>query len=181
MKKLNILFILILLSGSGIAFTIGLAGETTVYIVRHAEKESSDPKNQDPDLSREGKERAMALALMLKGKKIDAAFASKYKRTSQTISSAAKNNGIQVQIYEAHDLQGPADLIKSKYNGQKVLVAGHSNTVLELLEALGAKRPVSALTEEDYDFFFELKIDRFGKTVLSTQRYGKEHHKTVLK
>lgn len=180
MKKLNILFILLLLAGSGIALTHVISRETTVYIVRHGEKESSDPKNQDPDLSKEGKERAQALAFMLKDEKIDVAFATKYKRTNQTISPTAKSNRIQIQLYEANDFQGLAELIKSKYRNRKVLIAGHSNTVLELLDAFGTKRPVPALTEDDYDFLFELKIDRFGKVVLNTHRYGKEHHKTVI-
>ncbi|HQS07084.1 MAG TPA: phosphoglycerate mutase family protein, partial [Daejeonella sp.] len=57
---------------------------TTIYIVRHAEKDVSDPKNQDPELSSEGMERAEALADKLKEIKLDAAFATKYKRTSQT-------------------------------------------------------------------------------------------------
>ena len=182
MRKLGIFFTLLLLAGLGFAFTVvTLSGETTVYIVRHAEKESSDPKNPDPDLSVEGKERAKALAERLRAEKINAAFATKYKRTNQTIAPAASARGIQIQIYEASDFKGIADLIKSKYIKRKVLIAGHSNTVLDLVEALGAERPVPALTEEDYDFFFELKIDRFGKVVLNTQRYGKEHHKTVLK
>ena len=181
MKKLNILFTLLLLAGSGIALTNGISRETTIYIVRHGEKESSDPKNQDPDLSKEGRERAEALALILKGEKIDAAFATKYKRTNQTITPAAKNSEIPIQLYVANDFQGLADLIKTKYSKRKVLIAGHSNTVLELVEAFGAKRPVPALTEEDYDFLFEIKIERLGKVVLNTRRYGKEHHKTVIK
>lgn len=180
MKRLSIFIILFLLVGLGFAFTFSVSGEITVYIVRHAEKESSDPKNQDPDLSVEGKERAEALALKLKDKKITAAFATKYKRTNQTLSPSAKNNGIEVQIYGANDSKGLAELIKSKYNKKKVLIAGHSNTVLDLVEAFGGKRPVPALSEEDYDFFFELKIDRSGKVFLSTQRYGKTHHKTEL-
>ena len=44
-------------------------GITTIYIVRHAEKDVSDPKNQDPELSVEGRERAEALANKLKGVK----------------------------------------------------------------------------------------------------------------
>lgn len=181
MKKLNTLIILLLLAGSGIAFTIGISRETTIYIVRHGEKESSDLKNQDPNLSKEGKERAEALALVLKDVKIDAAFATKYKRTSQTILPSLIKNRIQIQLYEAHDFQGLANVIKSKYNNRTVLVGGHSNTVLEILEALGAKRPVPEIDDEDYDFLFEIKIDRFGKVILHTHRYGTEHHKTLLK
>ena len=50
------------------------AQKTTIWVVRHAEKDTSDPKDKDPDLSPEGKERAEALAKYLKGEKLDSIF-----------------------------------------------------------------------------------------------------------
>ncbi|MDP3467144.1 MAG: phosphoglycerate mutase family protein [Daejeonella sp.] len=156
-------------------------GITTIFIVRHAEKDVSDPKNEDPELSVEGRERAEALAGKLNEIKLDAAFATKYKRTTQTAYYAAKNSNIQIQTYDGHDFTGIAELVKSKHSGQRVLIVGHSNTVLELLESFGASRPLTALTDEDYDFFFELKIDPHGKAKLISQQYGKAHHSSTIK
>jgi len=178
----NIKFILILfLAIVALSCRTDDPGLTTIYIVRHAEKDVSDPKNQDPELNIEGRERAKALAIKLEVTKLDAAFATKYKRTRQTASYAANNNKLEIQNYDAQDFAGVSELVKTKHSGQKVLIVGHSNTVLELLEAFGAQRPLAALFDDDYDFFFELTIDSKGKVNLRTMRYGKAHHSSVIR
>lgn len=179
MNKIKILFIVLLAAGA-LSCRTDLPGNTTIYIVRHAEKDVSDPKNQDPELSAEGRERADALANKLKDIKLDAAFATKYKRTIQTAYNSAKSSNIEVQTYEAHDSRGIAELVKTKFTKKKVLIIGHSNTVFKLLEAFGVRRPLAALTDEDYDFFFELNIDPKGKAELRTQHYGKAHHSSII-
>lgn len=151
---------------------------TTVYIVRHAEKDMSDTKNQDPDLNELGKKRVLALNEKLKNEKIDAVFSSKYKRTYQTGVGVAEKNGLKVQEYEAHDFQAISDLIKSKYKNKKVLILGHSNTVLELIEAFGAERPFKAMTDGEYDFFFEVKLGNKGKGQLRLSQFGEAHRST---
>lgn len=156
-------------------------GITTIYIVRHAEKDVSDPRNQDPELSVEGKERAGALASKLKEIKLDAVFATKYKRTSQTAYNSAKKSNVEIQTYDAQDFRGIAELVITKHIGHKVLIVGHSNTVLELIETFGVRRPLASLSDEDYDFFFVLKINSGGKAELRTERYGKAHHSNTIK
>lgn len=180
MNKTKILLILFL-AVSALSSRIDLPGNTIIYIVRHAEKDVSDAKNQDPELSDEGRERAVELANKLKKIKLDAAFSTKYKRTRQTAYLSAKNNNIEVQTYEAQDFRGIVELVKTKFPKKKVLIVGHSNTVLELLEAFGARRPLAVMKDEDYDFFFEVKIDPEGKVALKTKHYGKAHHICSLK
>lgn len=179
MKKIKIVLILFL-AVVALSCRTDAPGITTIYIVRHAEKDVSDPKNQDPELSVEGRERAEALAGSLKKIKLDAAFATKYKRTSQTAFLCAKNSNIEIQIYDAHDFRGIRELVQTNHRGQKILIVGHSNTVLELAEAFGASRPLAALSDDDYDFLFELKIDSKGKAELKTQHYGKAHHSSTI-
>jgi hypothetical protein len=53
--------------------------------------------------------------------------------------------------------------------------------VLELVEAFGATRPLDVLRDDDYDFFFEVKIDNMGKAILNVEQYGKPHRSSVLK
>lgn len=168
--------IILLLAAVSFGCRIDTKPITTIFIVRHAEKDISDPKNQDPELSAEGRERAEALAGKLKQIKLDAVYATKYKRTGETAYSSAKNSNVEVQTYDAQDFRGIAELVKTKHKGQKVLIIGHSNTVLELLEAFGASRPIVSLSDDDYDFFFELRIGSNGKTVLKAKHYGKVHH-----
>jgi len=179
MKKIKIGLILFL-AVVVLSCRTDVPGITTIYIVRHAEKDVSDHKNQDPELSVEGRERAEALAGRLKRIKLDAAFGTKYKRTSQTAFLCAKNSNIEIQTYDAHDFRGITELVKTKHRGQKILIVGHSNTVLELVEAFGASRPLAVLSDDDYDFLFELKIDSKGKAELKTQHYGKAHHSSTI-
>lgn len=180
MKNLKILFI-VLMAASTLCCSMSMPGKTTIYIVRHAEKDTSDPKDQDPELNAEGRDRAIALAQKLKNEKLDGVFSTKFKRCNQTLTQAALNNDLEIQIYEAHDFKGIAELINTKYKNRKVLIAGHSNTVLELLEAFKVERPLAALKDDDYDLFFEISIDKTGKADVRTERYGKAHHSTMLK
>ncbi|WP_395808026.1 SixA phosphatase family protein [Daejeonella sp.] len=178
MKKILICFVLLI---GSISFGISLPESTTVYIVRHAEKDTSDPKNSDPELSEVGKLRAIDLAEKLKAEKIDAVFSTKYKRTSQTASIVSRNNGLIIQNYDGQNFRILSDLIKKNYKNQRILIVGHSNTVLELVEAFGATRPLDLLRDNDYDFFFEVKIDNMGKAILNVKQYGKQSRSSVLK
>jgi 2,3-bisphosphoglycerate-dependent phosphoglycerate mutase len=163
------------------ACSTAVPSSTTIYIVRHAEKDVSDPKNQDPDLNVEGKLRVLALNEKLKNEKIDAVFSSKFKRTIKTGLDIAKSNKLVVQEYDAHKYKELSDLVKTKFKNKNVLIIGHSNTVLELIESFGATRSLGALTDDDYDFFFEVKIDHMGKVALSTSQYGKPHRNSTIK
>lgn len=178
MKKTIFLLMLTIWS---YACSTAIPSSTTIYIVRHAEKDVSDPKNQDPDLNVEGKLRVLALNEKLKNEKIDAVFSSKFKRTIKTGLDIAKSNKLVVQEYDAHKYKELSDLVKTKFKNKKVLIIGHSNSVLELIESFGAIRPLGALTDDDYDFFFEVKIDHMGKVALSTSQYGKPHRNSIVK
>lgn len=178
MKKT--LFIL-LLSICSYSCSNALPNTTIIYIVRHAEKDVSDPKNQDPDLSDIGKLRAKDLNERLKSQKIDAVFSTKFKRTKKTGEGVAERNGIDIREYEAHNFKVLSDLVKTEFQNKNVLIIGHSNTVLEIIESFGAVRPIAALTDSDYDFLFELKIDQMGKVALNTSRYGQKNHSTEIK
>ena len=156
------------------------AKETVVYIVRHAEKDTSDVKNNDPDLNAEGKERARALNQFLKKEKIAAVFSTEYKRTMQTAAPVAQRNGIPVKTYDAKDPQAIARLIKSEYADRITLITGHSNTILELVKAFGLTPPVDELKDDDYDLIFKITIHKNGEQSLKTQRFGKPHHSTEI-
>lgn len=159
---------------------IPVAKDTVIYIVRHAEKDASDAKNNDPDLSAEGRERAEALNSLLAKEKLSAVYSTKYKRTTQTAAPLAQRNGVPVKTYEANDPSGVAQLIKRDFLNKKVLIVGHSNTILEIVKAFGENPPVDKLNDDDYDLLFTIIIDKKGSTTLRAQRFGKSHHSTEL-
>lgn len=145
---------------------------TTVYLVRHAEKDIANPSDQDPGLTAEGEARAEALRATLEGQKIDALYATKYKRTQNTLKPMANARNLDIQIYEAHDFNGMGSKIKNEHAGKAVVIAGHSNTILPMIEVLGAKRPVPDISDSQYDYLFKVSVGPDGAATVETMKFG---------
>ena len=105
----------------------------------------------DPDLSDAGRARAASLSAMLKDAKIAAVFTSEYKRTRQTAEPVAKAAGLDIVQTPSKD----TNALAAKVNAARgnVLVVGHSNSVPELLKALGVTETVE-IAETDFDNLF---------------------------
>lgn len=169
MKKL----LFLLLMAVGLQQTLYAQKTLKVWIVRHAEKDVSDPKDRDPDLSSQGAERAEALKKELRGQKIDSIFSTDYKRTKLTGFPLADITGISIKTYEPTKADELVKSLKENATGKKILIIGHSNTVLELIEAFGAKRPVPSVSDDEYDYLFSLTI-KGDKVDVKTDKYGKK-------
>jgi broad specificity phosphatase PhoE len=146
---------------------------TIVYVVRHAEKNTGDPSEKDPDLSPIGYQRAEALRERLASVQVSAAFATPYRRNQLTLTPLAKAQGIDLQSYEAQEYTALVKAILDSYRGKTVVVAGHSNSVLEIIEAFNIKRPLPSLSDQDYDFLFRIRIPRKGQATVQVMHYGK--------
>lgn len=141
---------------------------TVAYIVRHAEKATTPP--EDPTLTAEGQAHAVALADRLGAQPIVAVFSTDTTRTRQTAAPLAEKLGLTVQIYSS-----PADLaalIKSTYAGKAVAIVGHSNTVPQIISALGATPPAeiaSGIPDDQFDNLYMMLIsaDSAGVTALT--------------
>jgi 2,3-bisphosphoglycerate-dependent phosphoglycerate mutase len=147
-----------------------------IWVVRHAEKDTSDPKEKDPDLSVEGKQRAEALLKYLKGEKLDSIFSTNYKRTKLTGYPLADQIGLTIKTYDPAEQKTLAKELLVNAKGKKMLIIGHSNTIQELLLAFGvAAKPVKDLTDDDYDYIFLLTV-KGDKMEVKVDRYGAAHH-----
>ena len=147
--------------------------ETVIYLVRHAEKAaSSGAMTDDPALSEAGQKRAQVLRTQLTSVPVAALFATKYKRTQQTLEPLATAQNLSVQLYEPQDFTGLVQKIKQEYAGKTVVVAGHSNTVLPLLEALGGKKPFAEIADYQYDHLFRLTLREGKEPQVEVQKYG---------
>ncbi len=142
-----------------------------VWIVRHAEKDASNPEEKDPDLSSKGALRAEALKKELKGQKIDSIFTTDYKRTKLTAFPLADIIGININTYNPAQAKAFAEGLKLNAVGKKILIVGHSNTILELIEAFGAKRPIDSVPDDVYDNLFYLTITG-DKVDVKAKKYG---------
>jgi 2,3-bisphosphoglycerate-dependent phosphoglycerate mutase len=171
MKNFIFIFLLVLLGQQNVSAQKTLK----VWVVRHAEKLAIDPKDKDPELSDEGKLRAQALLKELKGEEIDSIFATNYKRTKLTGFPLADKIGISVRTYDPAKIKILAKEWMGNAKGKNLLIVGHSNTVLEIIEAFGGSKPVKELTDDDYDYLFELTI-KGTKVDVKVARYGVEHH-----
>ena len=154
------------------------AQKTTIWVVRHAEKDASSQGN-DPGLSVEGQRRAEVLAKTLKRQNIKAIYVTTYKRTGLTAKPLATQAKILPRTY-TDSLKQYADIILKNFKGYNVLVVGHSNTVMPLLAAFGAEQPFAELADDDYDMLFKIVIKDSGKVELEVSYYGTLHHSSDL-
>ncbi|WP_210466081.1 SixA phosphatase family protein [Rufibacter roseolus] len=147
--------------------------QTVVYLVRHAEKAASNGNmTDDPDLSEAGQKRAEVLKTKFASAPVAALFATKYKRTQQTLQPLATTLKQTIQVYDARDFAGLSQKIKQEYAGKTVVVAGHSNTVLPLVEALGGKKPFAEIADHQYDYLFKVTLREGKEPQVDVQQYG---------
>jgi phosphohistidine phosphatase SixA len=117
-----------------------------IFLVRHAERLSSA---DDSLLSTAGEQRARCLANTLKDAHISAIFATDVKRTQQTAAPVASEFNIQTRIIPKAN---SAELVKQieQSDRQPVLVVGHADTLLGIVQQLGAGN-MSKFGDREYD------------------------------
>ena len=171
MKKIILVLFIVLLGQQA----VNAQKAVKVYVVRHAEKLTDDATDKDPGLSELGAERAVDLMKELRGQKIDSIYTTNYKRTKLTAFPLADKIGISMKTYNPAAHKTLAKQLITNAAGKRILIVGHSNTVLEIIEAFGAEKPVKELTDDDYDYIFEVTV-KGTKAEVKANRYGKSHH-----
>jgi len=144
---------------------------TTVYLVRHAEK-AAEPA-ADPPLLEAGNKRAGALARMLGKAGIKTIYTSQYLRTKQTAGPLANQLGISPTVIPVKMGENPRELspqyltemAKRVYSntGGAVLIVGHSNTIPEIIKALGGDI-APTIDETVFDDLFIVTVYAKGKS-----------------
>jgi phosphohistidine phosphatase SixA len=159
---------------SAIGFSSGIRAvdqpSMTVILVRHAEKKI-EPENKDPDLSPAGLARAQELVRMFSDTGITAIYATQFKRTQQTVQPLADKLGLPVTQVEAKKTTELVKQIRARNAGQVIFIAGHNNSVPEIIAALGGPQlPIIPETEFDNLYILTVQGDRSAK--LLKFRYG---------
>ena len=147
MRRIS-LFLLLLC----VLFVSTAAAQSTIFLVRHAEKAGGD----DPDLTAAGRARAESLATVLKDAGITAIYTSEVKRTQQTAAPAAKALHLEPAAIPANDRA--ALVAKLKSSSGNALVVGHSNTIPEIIKALGIAATLN-IDDNDYDNLFVVVLE----------------------
>jgi phosphohistidine phosphatase SixA len=130
--RIHGLFLLLLVCMIGHADANGTGDRYTLYLVRHAEKLADD--GDDPGLTDTGKYRSEQLAHWLGDKGVTDILSSDYRRSRATAEPLASMLGLQLMLYDPHDL--PALARNLREARRNALIVGHSNTTPDLARLL---------------------------------------------
>jgi broad specificity phosphatase PhoE len=148
-------------------------GSTTVYLVRHAEKERVNPRDDDPSISSAGQQRAKALASRLGAAGVTAIVTTQFKRTQETAEPLAVAMRIAPEIVRAGRVGDTDSAVAAIYRhrGEKVLVVGHSKTLSPIIAALGGPT-LAHICETQYSNLYIMYLPPTGKPQLVEDHYG---------
>jgi phosphohistidine phosphatase SixA len=136
------------------------AAATVVILVRHAEKAAAPAA--DPPLTDAGTARARLLASALRDAKVDVVVSSQFIRTRETARPIAEAQGLIPEVVavgssvDAHARDVAAAV--RKHTGKTVLVVGHSNTVPQIVAALGGPA-MPDICDAEYSAMFTLVLE----------------------
>jgi phosphohistidine phosphatase SixA len=153
---------------------------TTVFLVRHAEK--ADGPGQDPPLSEAGRVRAEALARLLQSARVKGIYTSQFLRTRQTAEPLAKRLGVTASpVPLAVKASNPREVSDEsireltkrigEHAGEAVLIVGHSNSIPEVIRALGGDA-VPKIDESKFDDLFVVTVYAAGRAKVVQMKYG---------
>jgi broad specificity phosphatase PhoE len=136
--------------------TVAAAQSPVIFLVRHAERAAiSGHVPSDTGLSETGRARAEALAHALKDAQITAIYTTEYKRTKETAAPLAQSLGIRPEVISGDDVRSLVNKLKGSRGN--VLVVGHSNTLPQIISALGISSRVT-VAESDYGNLFVVSL-----------------------
>ena len=153
---------------------------TTVFLIRHAEKEA-EPK-QDPPLTKQGVARSQELARLLSTANVKAIYTSQFIRTKQTAEPLTAKTGVNVTVVTIKPNpanlrliaeESTAELVKQilQRPGDSALVIGHSNWIPDVIKMLGGD-VVPTIDEQKFDDLFVVTIYGKGKAKVVQIKYG---------
>ena len=137
--------------------------KATYYLLRHAEKVRTDPKDQDPALNIDGLLRAKRWATYFEPIKVDAIYVTKYIRTKQTVSLIAQQKQVSPTRYDPKTVYSEEFL--NQTNNKTVLIAGHSNTIPQLVNQLIGEEKFKDMDDDDNSTLFKVTINGNDKKV----------------
>jgi phosphohistidine phosphatase SixA len=158
---------------------VALCGVTTawaqtqvVVIVRHAEK--ADAPKGDVALTDRGRARADALAATLVDAAVDTIVTTERRRSRETAAPlVAARHLTPVVVPSSDDNKAHARAVAQavRNGGAVVLVVGHTDTVPEIIEALGGPK-IAEICDDQYGMMFTMRTDAGKPSRLIRSTYG---------
>ena len=140
-----------------------------VYLFRHAEKQII--KGEDnPELTRAGFSRSNVLAQAMANITPGLIYSSEYTRTQQTVAPLAKQWSSDIIIKTAKDPEAQVEAALSNCN-KHVIIAGHSNTIPNLISLFGVMEEITIEDNQYGDLFIiewenakpKLRVEQVGE------------------
>lgn len=154
MRKVLLLGVLILAS------LVVKSQQTVMVLVRHAEKMADGSK--DPGLTTAGQARAVRLKEMLASQEVAAIFSTPYNRTKSTVAPLALDKSLVIKEYKPF-AEGFLEKLNVEYQGQTVVIVGHSNTIPAMVNQLIGEEKYADLSDMDYGNLFVVTIHSSGE------------------
>ena len=129
---------------------------TTFYLIRHAEKDRSNPDEKNPKLTSKGLERANNWAKYFDSIPLNSIYTTSYKRTMQTIDPVSRKKNIEPKIYSPNKIN-IQNFIETNY-GKNILISGHSNTTPDMVNRLIDEKKYEDMLDTDNKSLYVVKL-----------------------
>ena len=139
-----------------------LGKTTTYYLIRHAEKDSSNKEDRDPHLSEAGNTRANNWAKHFEDITLDAVYSTNYNRTKATATPTAKSKNLELTLYDPRHMD--AKEFMAECEGKTVLIVGHSNTTPMFANSLLGEKKYEMMKEDDNTSLYKVVVTGDLKT-----------------
>ena len=136
---------------------------SSFYFIRHAEKDTSNPADRDPDLVMEGVLRAARWSSIFNRIDFDIIYSTDYKRTRNTALPIAEQKKLPLTFYSPNGFDS-VDFVKNNF-GKTVLIVGHSNTVPAMVNALIGEKQYKQIKEINYTNLYIINITESGEII----------------
>ena len=136
---------------------------SSFYFIRHAEKDTSNPADRDPDLVMEGVLRAARWSSIFNRIDFDIIYTTDYKRTRNTALPIAEQKKLPLTFYSPNGFDS-VDFVKNNF-GKTVLIVGHSNTVPAMVNALIGGKQYKQIKEINYTNLYIINITESGEII----------------
>jgi len=115
--------------------------------------------------------RAEALADKLINEPISRIYATTLQRTQQTVALLAKAKGVAIVPLDPNDTDELVRRIKTDDPGQVIVVAGHSNTIPGIIQALNGT-VVEPIEEHQFDRIYKVVLSADGTSRVDLLHFG---------
>lgn len=135
---------------------------TTYYLIRHAEKQRTNPNDKDPHLTYKGTKRADKWAEVLSSANINMVYTTNYNRTKETAQPTALKNGLRMYVYNPGKMYD--DGFKYNTKGKNVLIVGHSNTTPAFVNKILGKKKYPQIADDNNSNLYIVTVTKKGAT-----------------